>query len=156
MDSITCCLIISWVARCSVLGEKSSSLARHGAIDSTLCWVGSQHAHAPLISCYSDTPNITITNDAAMLKAKSVGASIVGPYTTSMLVAAHNSTGSGLGNGDETLATNCYNPTQHVFMSNTSLVYFSCTFVTTFAPQHHKTARYDYNSLMYRLDVSLV
>lgn len=98
--------------------------------------------------------------------AKSETAEITGPYRTATMVAAHNSTGSGIGGGggtsDTGLATNCYNPTQHTFMSNTTtspgdeVVYFSCTFVTSFAPLQHKTERYDYNSLVYRLNTSLV
>jgi len=70
--------------------------------------------------------------------------SIVGPYHVGTLVAAHNSTGSGLDSlgSDTGLATNCYNPTQHPFLSSTvespgdEIIYFSCTFTTSFAPEY--------------------
>ena len=71
--------------------------------------------------------------------------------------------------GDTSLAFNLYNPTQHAFLSNVTtapgsgavsggdaVVYFSGTFCTSFAPERHKTPGYDYNSLMYRLDLSAI
>jgi hypothetical protein len=80
-----------------------------------------------------------------------------GPYREAVLVATHNSTGSGRSD-DSDKATNFYNPTQHVFFDEDEgeTIYFSGTFVTSFAPQHFATARYDYNSIMYRINVSKV
>jgi hypothetical protein len=87
------------------------------------------------------------------------GAPIEGPYRTAVLVAAHNSTGSTLSpQGSITSrATNLYNPTQHPFLtdplSSPTTIFFSGTYCTSFAPQEHKTPLYDYNSLMYRVDL---
>jgi len=83
-----------------------------------------------------------------------------GPWTDAVLVAQHNSTGSMLGNsagGTYTAAaSNLYNPTQHAFLDRHGgeIVYFSGTFSTSFSSQETATPRYDYNSLMYRLNLS--
>ncbi len=49
-----------------------------------------------------------------------------------------------------------YNPTQHVFFNqyNGKIVYFEGTYSVTFSGNDHPTPRYDYNQLMYRLDLS--
>lgn len=47
-------------------------------------------------------------------------------------------------------AYNYYNPTEHAFLQNGSLIYFSGTLSTSFAPERHPVARYDYNSIMMR------
>lgn len=81
---------------------------------------------------------------------------VEGPYRRALLVADHSSSGSSMQNGDSStgLAYNFYNPAQHDFLDDGSIVYFSGTYATTFAPQHHMTPRYDYNSILYRLDLS--
>ena len=49
-----------------------------------------------------------------------------------------------------------YNPVQHpeFMQENGKLVYFEGTFVTTFSGNPAPTPRYDYNQILYRLDVS--
>lgn len=50
----------------------------------------------------------------------------------------------------------CYNPLQHdeLQRDHGRVIYFSGTFVNTFSGNPAKTPYYDYNNLMYRLDVS--
>ena len=49
-----------------------------------------------------------------------------------------------------------YNPTQHPFFDQDGgrLIYFEGTYVTTFSGNNNPTPRYNYNQVMYRLDLS--
>ena len=49
-----------------------------------------------------------------------------------------------------------YNPAHHAFFNQDGgrLIYFEGTYTTMFSGQEHATPRYDYNQIMYRLDVS--
>lgn len=66
-----------------------------------------------------------------------------GPWAYARQVATH---------GDY----NCYNPTQHPFFDQDGgrLVYFEGTYTTFFSGAKAPTPRYDYNQLMYRLDLA--
>ena len=48
-----------------------------------------------------------------------------------------------------------YNPKQHPMFDkqNGRIIFFEGTYVTTFSGNKHPTPRYDYNQLMYRLDL---
>ena len=60
-------------------------------------------------------------------------------------IATHNQSGY-----------SCYNPLQHSFYSAASRIYFSCTFVNTFSGVKEKEALYDYNNMMFSLDLDLM
>ena len=49
-----------------------------------------------------------------------------------------------------------YNPTQHLFFDQEGgkIIFFEGTYSATFSGNSHPTARYDYNQIMYRLDLS--
>ncbi|HEX5104816.1 MAG TPA: hypothetical protein VFV87_13440, partial [Pirellulaceae bacterium] len=49
-----------------------------------------------------------------------------------------------------------YNPKQHPFFDQEGgrLIYFEGTYTHTFSGNEHKTPRYDYNQIMYRLDLA--
>lgn len=49
-----------------------------------------------------------------------------------------------------------YNPTQHPFFDQNGgrLIYFEGTYTTTYSGNENPTPRYDYNQIMYRLDLS--
>jgi hypothetical protein len=49
-----------------------------------------------------------------------------------------------------------YNPTQHPFFDQQGgrIVYFEGTFCNTFSGNPYQTPRYDYNQIMYRLDLA--
>jgi hypothetical protein len=49
-----------------------------------------------------------------------------------------------------------YNPVHHPFLdqANGRLIYFEGTYVNTFSGNPDTTPRYDYNQIMYRLDLS--
>ena len=46
-----------------------------------------------------------------------------------------------------------YNPVQHAFLDRGSKVYFEGTYTAEFSGNKDRTPRYDYNQLMYRLDL---
>lgn len=50
----------------------------------------------------------------------------------------------------------CYNPLQHAFYSTQSRVYFSCTFVNSFSSNKVKEPLYDYNNMLFGLDLAEV
>ena len=60
-------------------------------------------------------------------------------------VATHNTSG-----------LSCYNPLQHSFYSTPSRIFFSCTFVNTFSGVKEKEPLYDYNNIMFGLDLETV
>ena len=60
-------------------------------------------------------------------------------------IATHNQSGY-----------SCYNPLQHSFYSTASRIYFSCTFVNSFSGVKEKEALYDYNNVMFALNLSLL
>lgn len=47
-----------------------------------------------------------------------------------------------------------YNPVQHPFFDNGRYLYFEGTYANTFSGNDFQTPRYDYNQMMYRLDLS--
>src|SRR5439155_20383394 len=49
-----------------------------------------------------------------------------------------------------------YNPTQHPFFDQHGgrVIYLECSYVNTFSGNRHPTPRYEYNQIMYRLDLS--
>jgi hypothetical protein len=49
-----------------------------------------------------------------------------------------------------------YNPTQHVFFDQDGgrTIYFEGTYTHTFSGNPQQTPRYDYNQIMYRLDLA--
>lgn len=47
-----------------------------------------------------------------------------------------------------------YNPVQHPFFDDGRFVYFEGTYCNTFSGNDNQTPRYDYNQMMYRLDLS--
>ena len=46
-----------------------------------------------------------------------------------------------------------YNPVQHPFFDDGKFVYFEATYTKEFSGETHATPRYDYNQVMYRLDL---
>jgi hypothetical protein len=68
---------------------------------------------------------------------------IDGPWTTAIKVASHP-------------AYSFYNPIHHEFFDREGgrIIYFEGTYTKEFSPQTHATPRYDYNQLLYRLDLS--
>jgi hypothetical protein len=66
-----------------------------------------------------------------------------GPWTIAMKIASHP---------DYTF----YNPRQHVFFDQDGgkIIYFEGTYTNTFSGNPVATPRYDYNQIMYRLDLS--
>src|SRR5205814_8463469 len=66
-----------------------------------------------------------------------------GPWVYARRVVAH---------GDY----NFYNPTQHSFFDQDDgrRIYFEGTYTASFSAAKEKTPRYDYNQIMYRLDLS--
>ena len=86
---------------------------------------------------YSEAPSLP-----GLDAAGGAGASV---WTNATKIATHNQSGY-----------SCYNPLQHSFYSTSNRIYFSCTFVNTFSGVAEKEALYDYNNVMYALDLSLV
>ena len=66
----------------------------------------------------------------------------VGPWAYARRVVAHD-------------RYNFYNPTQHPFLDQAGgrLIYFEGTYTASFSDAKEKTPRYDYNQVMYRLDL---
>ncbi len=66
-----------------------------------------------------------------------------GPWTAAVKIATHPH-------------YSFYNTTQHPFFDqhNGKIIYFDGTYSSTFSGNHHPTPRYNYNQLMYRLDLS--
>lgn len=66
-----------------------------------------------------------------------------GPWTTAVKIATHD-------------RYSFYNPTQHVFFDEEGgrVVYFEGTYAETFSGAPFATPRYDYNQVMYRLDLA--
>ena len=50
----------------------------------------------------------------------------------------------------------CYNPTQHAFYSTATRIYFSCTFVNSFSSNKVKEPLYDYNNMLFGLELAEV
>ena len=73
-----------------------------------------------------------------------------GPWENAVKVATHNRGST----GDYTF----YNPTSHPFFDqqNGRFIYFEGTYAETFSGNSNPTPLYDYNQVMYRLDLSLV
>jgi hypothetical protein len=73
-----------------------------------------------------------------------------GPWTDAVKVATHDR-GS---NGDYTF----YNPTSHPFFDEHGgrYVYFEGTYANTFSGNPNSTPLYDYNQMMYRLDLATI
>ena len=81
--------------------------------------------------------------EAKVLPGESGGGGAWGHATYATKVATHNASGY-----------SCYNPTQHAMFSTASRIYFSCTFVNTFSGNTRKEPLYDYNNMMFGLDLS--
>ncbi|MCA9053330.1 MAG: hypothetical protein KDA75_05810 [Planctomycetaceae bacterium] len=66
-----------------------------------------------------------------------------GPWTRAMKIVTHD-------------RYSFYNPTQHAFFDQDGgrLIYFEGTYTHTFSGNPNPTPRYDYNQIMYRLDLS--
>ncbi|MFZ3046954.1 MAG: hypothetical protein WA151_13665, partial [Desulfatirhabdiaceae bacterium] len=66
----------------------------------------------------------------------------VGPWVYAQKVVSHSD-------------YNFYNPTHHLFFDqqNGRIIYFEGTYTQLFLNDTHKTPRYDYNQIMYRLDL---
>lgn len=66
-----------------------------------------------------------------------------GPWTRAIKIATHPD-------------YSFYNPTQHPFFDQQGgkIIYFEGTYSATFSGNSHPTPRYDYNQIMYRLDLS--
>ncbi len=47
-----------------------------------------------------------------------------------------------------------YNPVHHPFFDDGRFIYFEGTYANTFSGNENQTPRYDYNQMMYRLDLS--
>ena len=68
---------------------------------------------------------------------------VAGPWRKAIKVASHPK-------------YSFYNPRQHAFFDEDGgrFIYFEGTYTHTFSASEHKTPRYDYNQIMYRLDLS--
>jgi hypothetical protein len=73
-----------------------------------------------------------------------------GPWTDAVKVATHDRGSS----GDYTF----YNPTSHPFFDEASgrFIYFEGTYANTFSGNPNATPLYDYNQMMYRLDLATI
>lgn len=76
-----------------------------------------------------------------------------GPWKSAIKIATHNSP-TGTSNGDYTF----YNPTQLPFFDQQGgqIIYFQGTYSNTFSGNDNPTPLYDYNQVMYRLDLSTI
>ncbi|TWU08934.1 hypothetical protein CA54_41730 [Symmachiella macrocystis] len=68
---------------------------------------------------------------------------LTGPWSKAIRIVTHNK-------------YSFYNPKQHPFFAQEDgrIIYFEGTYTTTFSGNDHPTPRYDYNQIMYRLDLS--
>ena len=67
----------------------------------------------------------------------------IGPWTSAKKIVTHNK-------------MDFYNPTQHPFFDEEAgrIIYFEGTYTHTFSKNEQRTPRYDYNQIMYRLDLA--
>jgi hypothetical protein len=64
-----------------------------------------------------------------------------GPWVYARLIINHNK-------------YNFYNPTQHPFFDDGNIIYFEGTYTASFSGAPTQTPMYEYNQIMYRLDLS--
>lgn len=69
--------------------------------------------------------------------------SALGPWTTAVKIVTHDK-------------YSFYNPKQHPYFDqeNGRIIYFEATYSSAFSGNQHPTPRYDYNQIMYRLDLA--
>ena len=77
-----------------------------------------------------------------MLSFTTEAPEIAGPWGAAVKVATHD-------------RYTFYNPVQHAFFDQEGgkLIYFEGTYANTFSGNPEQTPRYDYNQIMYRLDL---